>query len=171
MTEDTGTIVKMLSDHELALKELYQTYAVRIPSLKDLWLRLAEDEQCHSDWLGSLVSKVEAGSFSNPCGWPRPAAIESSLKYIRAQIVRAKQSEVTLLAALSIAKGLESALLEKQFFKVAADACPEVRAVLGRLVIGTQKHWQAVTEALDKAKRGLCDAERAERGLSAELTC
>jgi hypothetical protein len=171
LTEDTGTIVKMLSDHELALKELYQTYAVRIPSLKDLWLKLAEDEQCHSDWLGSLVSKVEAGSFSNPCGWPRPAAIESSLKYIRAQIVRARQSEVTLLAALSIAKGLESALLEKQFFKVADDACPEVRVVLGRLVIGTQKHRQAVTEALDKAKRGICDAKRAECVLSTGLTC
>jgi hypothetical protein len=24
-----------------------------VPSLKDFWLRLAEDEQRHSDWLGS----------------------------------------------------------------------------------------------------------------------
>ena len=158
----TRTIVKMLSEHELALKELYQTYAAKIPSLKDFWLRLAADEQRHSDWLGSLVSNSGADDSPDPCCWPRPAAVESSLKYIRAQIVRAKQGEVTLLAALSIAQDLENALLEKEFFRVADGASPEVRAVLGRLIAATERHWQAVVEALNAAKRITPDSKRAE---------
>ena len=152
LTNDTRTIVKMLSDHELALKELYQTYAAKIPSLEDFWLRLAADEQRHSDWLGLLMSKPGVDDSSDPCCWPRPAAVESSLKYIRAQIVRAKQGEVTLLVALSIAKDLESALLEKEFFRVADSASPEARAVLGRLVLATEKHGRAVVKALEAAK-------------------
>lgn len=153
MHNQTRTIVKMLSDHELALKELYQTYAAKIPSLKDFWLRLAADEQHHSDWLSSLMPKPGVDDSSDPCCWPRPAAVESSLKYIRALIVRAKQGEVTLLVALSIAKDLESALLEKEFFRAADSACPDVRAVLGRLIAATERHGRAVVKALDAAKR------------------
>ncbi len=153
-TENTRTIMEMLANHELALKELYQTYAERVPALKDLWLKLAADEQRHSDWLDAVTSKVGPDKLLAPCRWPRPVAIESSLRYVQVQILRARQAEVTPLAALSIAKDLENALLEKEFFKVAEEVCPEVRVVLGRLVAATQKHWQTVAEALDRAKRG-----------------
>ena len=161
LTEDTRTIVEMLANHELALKELYQTYAERVPGCKDLWLRLVQDEQCHSDWLESLVSRLGSANPLGSCGWPRRAAIESSLEYIQVQILRARQAEVTPLAALSIAKDLESALLEKEFFKVADGACPEVREVLGRLIAGTKQHGQMVTEALAAAKLSACRTERA----------
>jgi hypothetical protein len=46
--EDARSVVQILADHELALKELYQTYATVLPSLKDFWLKLAEDEQRHA---------------------------------------------------------------------------------------------------------------------------
>jgi len=160
LKEDARSIVQMLADHELALKELYQTYATALPSLKDLWLKLAEDEQCHADWLDSLGSGAGGANGPGPGGWPHPAAIENSLKYIRGQIVRARQGQVTRLIALSVAKDLESALLENAFFKVAEGASPEVRAVLARLVTGTEKHWQTVTDALNAAKRTPADAER-----------
>lgn len=156
LTEDMLKIVEMLADHELALRELYQIYGEKVSSLKDLWLRLAEDEQRHADWLNSLASMVASMDPQAHCCWPRPAAIESSLKYIQVQILRARETEVSPLAALSVAKDLEDALLEKEFFKVGANTCPEVRAVLSRLVIGTEKHYQAVVEALDQVRRGMC---------------
>ncbi len=161
LTEDTRTIVEMVANHELALKELYQTYAERVPASKALWLRLVQDEQRHSDWLESLVSGLGSANPLGSCGWPRRAAIESSLEYIQVQILRARQTEVTLLTALSIAKDLENALLEKEFLKVADGACPEVREVFGRLVAGTKKHGQMVTEALAAAKLSACQTERA----------
>jgi len=159
LTEDTRTIVEMLADHESALKDLYQAYAAKIPLLKDLWLKLAEDEQRHSNWLGSLVSKVGADDPPDPRGWPRPAAVASSLKYIRAQIIRAQQTEVTLLVALSIARDLESALLEQELLKVPHGASPEVHAVFGRLVAETKSHRRTIVQALDAAKRGARTAE------------
>jgi hypothetical protein len=162
LKEDARGVVQMLADHELALKELYQTYATALPSLKDLWLKLAEDEQRHADWLDSLGSGAGGANGPGPGSWPRPAAIETSLKYVRGQIVRARQAQVTLLIALSVAKDLESALLEKEFFKVAQGASPEVRAVLGRLITATETHWQTVTDALNAAKRTPADAQRAK---------
>jgi rubrerythrin len=161
LTEDTRSIVKMLANHELALKELYQTYAERVPACKDLWLRLVQDEQRHSDWLESLVSGLGPADPLSSCGWPRRAAIESSLKYIQVQILRARQAEVTPLGALSIAKDLENALIEKEFFKIADGACPEVREVLGRLIAGTKKHGQMVAEALAAARLSARQTERA----------
>jgi len=158
LTVDPRIIVQMLASHELALKQLYQTYALRFPQFKDFWLKLAADEQHHADWLSSLLTKTGLADPLAPCCWPRPAAIESSLDYIQEQILRASRSEVTVVAALFIAKDLENALLEKKFFKVAEGASPEVRAVLGRLVAETEKHWQAVVEALNEAKRGVPDS-------------
>jgi len=155
------TIVKMLSDHELALKELYQTYAAKLPSLKDFWLSLAEDEQRHSDWLQSLISHAGTDDSQDLGCWPRSAAVASSLKYIRAQTTRAKQGEITLLVALAIAKDLESALLEKEFFRVADGTSPKVRAVLGRLVAATERHGRAVMKALDAAKCAAPGPQRA----------
>jgi hypothetical protein len=159
--ENTRSVVQMLADHELALKELYQAYATALPSRKDLWLRLAADEQRHADWLDSLGSEPGTVTGPSPGGWPRPAAIECSLKYVRAQIVRARQAQVTLLIALAVAQDLENALLEKEFFKVADGTSPEMRAVLARLAAATQTHWQLVTDALNAAKRSPADAPRA----------
>jgi rubrerythrin len=160
LDKDVRSVVQLLIDHELALKELYQTYATALPSRKDLWLKLAADEQRHADWLDSLGSQT-AGA-AGPRLWPRPAAIASSLKYIRAQILRARQARVTLLVALAVAKDLESALLEKEFFKVADEASPELRAVFRRLVTATETHWRTVADALDAAKRAPAAATRPE---------
>jgi len=151
--EDARTVVQLLADHELALKELYQTYAATLPSRQDLWLKLAADEQRHYDWLEALRAGEGDADSLGACRWPRPPAIESSLKYLRGQIVRARQAEVALLVALAVAKDLETALLEKEFFKVAEGASPEVRAVLGRLSAATEQHQRAVVDALNTAKR------------------
>ncbi len=159
--EKNRSVAQMLVDHELALKELYQTYATMLPSRKDLWLKLADDEQRHADWLESLGPEVGSATGPGSGGWPRPAAVESSLKYIRAQILRARQAQVTLLVALAVAKDLESALLEKEFFKVADEASPETRVVLARLITATQKHWQIVTDAFNVAKQTPADTPRA----------
>jgi rubrerythrin len=129
LKQDARNVVQLLMDHELALKELYQAYATALPSLKDLWSKLAADEQRHADWLDSLGPEVGSTPRPGPQGWPRPAAIESSLKYLRAQILRARQAQVTTLTALAVAKDLESALLEKEFFKV-ADLPPGINRVL-----------------------------------------
>lgn len=161
MSEDTQRTVQLLAEHELALKELYETYAALLPSWKDLWLRLAQDEQHHADWLDSLLAPGGAVDAPESCVWPRRTAIKASLKYVREQILRARQAQVTSLTALSVAKDLESALLEKEFFKVADEARPETRAVLNRLVAATEVHWRTVSEALDQAKRAPANAPRA----------
>ena len=157
MTEDPRTVAEMLATHELALRQLYQAYAQRFPTFKDFWLQLANDEQHHANWLGVLLAKTGPSNPLDPRGWPRPAAIESCLKYVQEQILRAQRSEVTCMAALSIARDIENSLLEKRFFRVAEGASPQVKAVLGRLTGDTERHLQVVLEALNQARRDVPD--------------
>jgi hypothetical protein len=160
LNEETRKTLRLLMEHELALKELYQAYAALFPSRADLWLRLAGDEQHHGDWLHTLLTAAEAAQDQRPCLWPRTAAVEASLRYVRTQIVRAGGAEIPLLTALAVAQDLENALLEKEFFKAAEGVCPEVHKVLDRLVVGTERHWRLVTEALDHARHAQADAAR-----------
>lgn len=76
LTEDARSIVEMLASHELALKQLYQTYTQRFPSFKDFWLQLAADEQRHANWLGSLLATIGPSNPLAPCGWPKPPAMD-----------------------------------------------------------------------------------------------
>jgi hypothetical protein len=161
VTSDALTIVELLARNEVALGRLYQGYAAALPSLSDLWLRLAGEEQHHAEWLRSLTSRIAATDPPSACSWPRRAAVESSLKHIETQVLRANQPGLTVVAALSIAKDLESSLLEKEFFRAVQGICPEVEAVLSRLIAATEKHRQLVVDALKLAKDKLTDPAQA----------
>ncbi len=131
---------------------------VALPAMMDLWVKLAVDEQHHAQWLETLALQAAVADPPVPCSWPRQAAVESSLEYISRETLRARQPGLTAVAALSIARDLEDALLEKQFFRAAEGVSPNVKAVFGRLIAATEKHRQVVLEALDKAKASLPEA-------------
>jgi hypothetical protein len=155
---DARTIIGLLAKNEAALGQLYQAYAVALPAMKDLWVKLTVDEQHHAQWLEALALQAAVADPPVPCCWPRQAAVESSLEYINRETLRARQPGLTAVAALSIAKDLEDALLEKQFFRAAEGVSPNVKAVFGRLIAATEKHRQVVLDALAKAKASLPEA-------------
>jgi hypothetical protein len=80
-------------------------------------------------------------------------AINTSIGYVENQIARAKEENLSLLQALSIAKYLESALLEKQFFKIQESTPKEIRSVMVSLTDETEKHLNTVVELLASEKR------------------
>jgi len=83
----------------------------------------------------------------------KPQAIKLSIGYVESQAERAQKSNINLLQALSIAKDLESALLEKQFSKLSNVASKEMRATLMDLAIETERHRNAVVEMLNAQKQ------------------
>jgi hypothetical protein len=79
--------------------------------------------------------------------------IRSSIGYVESQIVRAQKGSFSLLQALSIAKDFESALLEKQFFKLSSSASKEIRSVLTGVAGETERHLNAIVEVINTEKR------------------
>ncbi len=80
-------------------------------------------------------------------------AIKTSIGYVEKQISRAREGEFSLLQALSIARDLGSALLERQFCRPRDWAPKEIRLVLMDLAAETGGHRKALVEAIDAEKR------------------
>jgi hypothetical protein len=83
----------------------------------------------------------------------KPQAIVLSIRYVESQTERAQKGNFNLLQALSIAKDLESALLEKQFSKLSDFASKEMRAILVNIAAETERHRSAIVEVLDAEKQ------------------
>jgi len=153
MSEKEPDVLEMLIRHELAIKKLYEIFAVMFPNRKDFWQGLADDEKRHADWFGTLRSEETLEKWLLSDGRLKPQAIKSSIGYVESQIVRAQNSRLSLLQALSIANDLENALLEKQFSKIDESVAAEVGSVLMNIAAETLKHRKTIVEAIDAEKR------------------
>jgi rubrerythrin len=153
MTGDEPDILEMIIRHELVIKQLYERFAGLFTDRKDFWQRLAEDEQRHANTLGMLRSESNVNKLLLHEGQIKPQAIKLSIGYVESQIERAQKGTINILQALSIAKDLESALLEKQFSKLSDFASKEMRALLLNLASETERHRKAIVEALDAEKQ------------------
>ncbi len=153
MKEDELDVLEMLIRHELAIKQLYEIFAATFANRRDFWQSLASDEQRHADWLGALRSKPAIDKRLLQDSQIRPQAIKLSIGYVESQIVRAQEGKFSLLQALSVARDLESALLEKHFPKLSGSVGKETESILTDLAAETERHRKAVLDLLDIEKR------------------
>ena len=153
MDQQEPDILELLIEHELALKRLYEAFALDFADRRDLWLSLARDEQGHAHGLERLrPQSAEVGRLWFDSGL-RPQAVRSSLVYVESQTVRAEGGGLTSIQALSIARDLEDALIENQFSKLSGPANLEVRSVLDELSAETARHRKLLAEALEAERR------------------
>lgn len=152
MSEDEPDVLGMLIRHELAIKELYEIFAAKFMNSQGFWHRLAGDEKRHAEWLGTLRSGSAVDNWTLRASALRLQAIKTSIGYVERQTARAKEGDVSMVQALSIARDLESALLERQFSRLEDWVPKEVRSVLMRLADETRKHLKAVVEVLDSLR-------------------
>jgi len=137
-------VIKLLAEHEKAISQLYREYARKFPEQKDFWLKIAAEEIEHASWIFKLRSKENAGSLHFKEGRFKTGAIETSLEYVKSQIAEAKNSKISAKKALSIARDLESGLIEKKFFEVFEPDCREMKQVLLDLAIATREHYNRI---------------------------
>ena len=142
-------VLKLLVSHELAIKRLYETYASKFPSARDLWVRLSGDEEQHAAWLRELCWDESLKTADFAAGRFRPNIIRASLSNVEKQIEKAETEDITLTTALSTAHHLENSILERDYFKVREADSPEMQSVFVRLASETKGHRDAVSEALE----------------------
>ena len=103
---------------EETMAEIYRLFAKRFPANRDLWSRLAEEEVDHAGWIRDLYGRVEEGTvFLSEEGF-RLEGIQRFLRYAEDQLKEAQREKLPFLRALDMALDLESALLERKFYKM-----------------------------------------------------
>ena len=141
-------IVELLAEHECAIGRLYRAYATRFGHHKDLWSKLAEEEDQHANWLRRLLVRVEEG-----LGCVRPdrfdrSAVEASISRVEQMILEAAKPEFSSADALSTAMTLEEALLEAKYFEVFEGTAAEVIQVQYCLADATEDHCRRIRETM-----------------------
>lgn len=142
--------LQMLIDHENTISELYAAYADRFADHRKYWLSLAHEETEHADEIRKLLPLADKGSrVLNTAGF-KPAAVNTSITYLRDQIRQSRGGFVTLKDALSTALDLEKAMIERKFFDILDTPSPEAQSVLITLTDGTQKHIETIESEWQK---------------------
>lgn len=139
-------ILELLIKHELKIKELYETFAKIFKSHASFWQELANDEQKHADRLLELQSNPITNNWLQYEIKFKPEAINISTGYIENQILRAKEGKFNILQSLSIARDIESALLERIFYKLKDSAPMEIKSFLIVITDETEKHLRKVIQ-------------------------
>ena len=153
MNENEHDILEMMTRHELALKELYEVFSILFPDYKGFWQQLATDERRHADWIETLRSNPDAGSWFLHDSQLRLQATKASIGYVESQTTRAKEGKFSLLQAVSIAKDLESALIERHLSKIQDSAPQDMKSILMKLSDETKRHLKAVVEIMNLQKQ------------------
>ena len=137
-------VIKLLAEHEKVIGQLYKEYARKFPEQKDFWLKIAAEEIEHASWIFKLRSQAEKDLLYFKEGRFKTEAIETSLEYVKSQITDAQNNKISAKNALSVARDLESGLIEKKFFEVFEPDCREIKQVLLNLAAATREHYNRI---------------------------
>lgn len=153
MSIDESDLMGLLAGHELALARLYEVCSDVFPDKRDLWRGLAMEERGHAETLERLRSDPDVVRWSLHDSNLKPQAVRSSTAYVDTQLRRVQEGSVGALRALSIAKDLEDALVEKQFAKLDPTAFPRSAPVLEAFIADIQRHRSTIAEAIEMERR------------------
>jgi hypothetical protein len=153
LTETELDSLELLIRHELAIKRLYELFAALFPRFGDFWQKIAGEEQQHADLLLRMQSKEPLKKWFLSDSQLKRLAIAGSIQYVETQITRIGKANISLREALSIAKDLEDALIEKQFFKMTGSVPGEISVAMRDIVTESRQHQKRITEALNAEKQ------------------
>ena len=141
-----GELLEAMKAHEQALACLYRSYAEKYPDYKDFWMSLSREENQHAAWLETLRSEIENGSENIVVERFPIGAVQRSNEYVKNLEDRARQTDFTLVNALSTALHLEEALMESKFFEVYEGDSVKTKRTLNMLAQSTLEHCRRVRE-------------------------
>ena len=136
--------LELMAEHEKAISQLYQAYARKYPKQKDFWSKIASEELDHANWIYRLHSQVKEGLLHFKEGRFKDAAIETSLEFVKSKLAEAQKEDISDKRALSIARDLESGLIEKKYFEVFESDCREMKQIFLDLAAATREHYNRI---------------------------
>jgi rubrerythrin len=134
------SLIQKLIEYEETLSQLYAACAQRFPQHQDLWWRLSSDERSHGEILRVLYGKCQRKQLVLNQRRFSPQAVGTALAYVRDLITQLGEGKISYARALSLARDIESSVIEKKFYEVFSGESEELTKVFRTLEIDTQEH-------------------------------
>ncbi|NOQ43425.1 MAG: hypothetical protein GQ560_03070 [Dehalococcoidia bacterium] len=155
LEENQIKTIEALANHEEAISELYRKYSGKFPDYEQFWLGLAEEEVLHTKWIRELRDDIEEGTVFFNEGRFNIVGVQTSLNYIKKQIVDSENQEISLPFALFLALDIENALLERKYFEIFEGDSVGLKNILQDLAEATELHRARIEQALNEEKQAL----------------
>lgn len=135
-------LFQTMIDNENAVGDLYELFARQFPLTDTLWNELVLEEREHADWLRALRFELKDGALRLSPTWveflPQAEALRVTLQ---SSLQRAGAGDYTLEEALSLARELENAVLEQEFFRIVSDGPDSaLQPIFAQLADATRRH-------------------------------
>lgn len=146
-------VVEALADHEDAIGDLYEAYAVLLAGAASFWQGLSSEEYGHGSLMRDLSSREhELDVFVDTSRFPL-SELRGATQDVRDQIELAGASGLTLVQALQTALGFEQEIVERQAYQVFASDSFNVSRVLNHLRVSSERHRDSLRELLMRQPR------------------
>ena len=148
-TQGQRKLLDMLAKNEEKISALYKIFAEEFPEYRKFWIDLANQEIQHYLWLKGLGDQVADGAiFINENRFPLKA-VELFSSYLEEIIKKTKDGKLSFKNAVSIARDIENALVERDFFKIFSGDSPRLKDILSKLEIETREHGVRIQSLFD----------------------
>lgn len=139
------SLLDKMAQNEIAAQQLYQDYAFYFLTHRELWNKMALEEEMHANILLKSKDNIALGSASSEISFTEEA-VDTFINYIKEEQKKLKTGSVHLREALATSLGIEQSLLESRYFEVLS-LCQNTD-IRQKLFTDTKAHAKGVKNAL-----------------------
>jgi len=140
------SILELLIGQEIAVKRLYEVFAIILPEDEAFWSKLAKEEQSHADMLAKLRTSPRTEVWLIDEMQLSRAVIKKSTAYVENKRVLALRENFNSKQAFSLAENVEKFLIDGLFIKLEQKPFASIPQVMNTLTEETKKHLQLILE-------------------------
>ena len=138
--------IRLLTEVEQTISDLYKRYSELFPEHRDFWADLSHEETNHALIVRELGASVaDERALYDPDKIPLQE-IEDTLAGIKSVLAEAGEGGVSMKEALTIAKNIEHALIEKSFYDVFKPRQKNMQEFIDGIRDATMEHRTRVEE-------------------------
>lgn len=139
-------LIDSLAEYEGKLKILYETFAERFATTRDLWTWLAAEEGHHEEWIAAAKDIIGMYKISTKTDDSDMKYLENAIDELENYRQLATTGEITENSALAVAFKIENAVLECDILKILNCDIPEVCEYYKDIIRETKNHRDMVNE-------------------------
>ena len=144
LNQDQEIILELLIQQEVFLAELYQVYSEKFIDHEAFWQSLVKEEQEHANWIKKLLTTAKKGVVHFDEGKIRIHTLNTFLGGIKISIKKARDTNITLVNAISYALDIEKSMFERDIFGQFDAVSEKAQEVLGLLKKKTAQHHEKI---------------------------
>ncbi len=146
MQEKMQPTLELLIRQEIAVKQLYEAFAIMFDEYEEFWTKLAQEEQHHAESLAQLRTAKDIETLFIDEMQLSPETIKKSTNYAYDKRDITLNGEVDLKQAFSLAENIERFLIDGVFTKLEERPRAIIPKVLLALAKETRNHQEVILQ-------------------------